>query len=1133
MKLGDLHLLDQGQELEQLRHTIASFNRTARDYPRDSKVHAEFSLIARSAPRAIAIENGPESHTYASIEARSNQLARVLLAARVNREELVGVILDDTAMTAVTLLGILKAGAAYLPLDGAAPRARLQSLLDQGKATVLVSEKRYTRLMNQLQWDCPALKTILCTDSPDFRSEPESGGEFMDEGIWDVVGEEMFDDISGGGWKSSYTGEWLSRQVMDEYAGNARAKMSPFLSPSSRVLEIGCSSGITLFQIAPLAGRYFGTDLSARILEKTRLRVSEAGLRNVQLSHFAAHQTVHLPEDRFDAVVLNSVVQCFRGHNYLREVLRQSISKMADRGVIFLGDLSDLDLKASFIEDLVAFQRAHAGMNYRTQVDRSEELFLSREFLEDLRHDLPEIAGVEFSRSLAATPCEMTQYGFDALLRIDKTRQHAPSLPRSRNQLDQHALSAANRDPLPEHAFPASLAYVIYTSGTTGRANGVMVEHRSILRLVKNSDFVPLNSETRMLRTAALGFDASTLEFWGPLLNGGCLCHTPDKAILDARAVRDLIAKHRVNTAWFTATLFNRLTDDDPDVYRGLRYVLIGGEKLSPGHVAKVQQLHPDLIMINGYGPTENVTFTTCHRVDRCGTRDIPIGRPIANTQVFIYDGDELVPPKTKGELCTAGDGLARGYWRDPALTALRFTPDPLGSGQRLYRTGDQALWSDDGTISFLGRNDSQVKVRGYRLELAEIEGRLMSYPGVREAVVIAGGDGPEGRALAAYVTASANINAAALRKHLSGTLPDYMLPASFTTLERLPLTRNGKVDKRALPKLHGKATQDAGPLLGETEKQLAEIWGMVLECDWIQSSSNFFDLGGHSLQVPKLVNLISRRMGIDLPLMTVFKSPTLRALAGSILEQARFGVPEVDQPMVHMSRVASPVNVFAFPPGRGDALGYTGLAGVLAGQTELYGFNFIPRETRLAEYASLIADAQAEGPFLLFGYSAGGRLAYHVAAELERQGKQVSSVIMADSSRYLERVPFSQEEVDRVVTGFIEADDVKCYLGTGLLRDKAVRLIRSYYDYNYRTIDSCVIQAPIHLMLCEGAVTCLQDPHGRPIVSSAAWEQATRASFRMYQGFGAHGDMFNQPYLESNAELLMRIIRAVRGDSA
>jgi thioesterase domain-containing protein len=289
--------------------------------------------------------------------------------------------------------------------------------------------------------------------------------------------------------------------------------------------------------------------------------------------------------------------------------------------------------------------------------------------------------------------------------------------------------------------------------------------------------------------------------------------------------------------------------------------------------------------------------------------------------------------------------------------------------------------------------------------------------------------------------------------------------------------------------------------------------------------------LGGHSLKVPKLTAAIREELSVDLPLMAIFRTPTVRGLAQHLIEEARFGIDGADHQMVRLNSSPAQLKLFAFPPGRGDALGYTGLARALDGFAEFFGFNFVPRETRLTEYTDAILAEQPVGPFTLFGYSAGGRLAYHVAAELERRGKVVSAVIMADSSRYLAPIPASREEVDRITAEFINTDSVRPYLGTGILRDKAVRLIRAYYDYIYKTVDSWTIHADIHLVTCEGALTVFKDEAGKILASNDAWAEATRNRLVTHQGNGTHNDMFDQPWLDANVDLLKSIVTGTRTD--
>ncbi|HBL28031.1 MAG TPA: non-ribosomal peptide synthetase, partial [Acidobacteria bacterium] len=383
------------------------------------------------------------------------------------------------------------------------------------------------------------------------------------------------------------------------------------------------------------------------------------------------------------------------------------------------------------------------------------------------------------------------------------------------------------------------LAYVIFTSGSTGEPKGVMVEHRSVVRLVVGARFVPLDAGTVMLQLSSVSFDAATLEIWGPLLNGGRLVLYPER-VPEAGLLNEQIERHGINTLWLTAGLFEQWSYQLPRAGE-LRWVLTGGDVVDPSAVARACAGLAGLEVIDGYGPTENTTFTTCHAIPRGfdPRRPVPLGRPIGGTGVFLLQGEgELAPLGGIGEIHAAGDGLARGYRGRPDLTAERFVPDPhaVEPGARLYRTGDLGRWRLDGTLEFLGRLDTQVKIRGFRVEPGEIEAQLRSLPAVREAVVLARGDGAGGKRLVAWVVpatqeAEAAVLAVELRDALRRRVPDYMVPWAFVVLPQLPLTKNGKVDRRALP-----APQEGGRPGGERvaprtelERRLCEIWEELL----------------------------------------------------------------------------------------------------------------------------------------------------------------------------------------------------------------------------------------------------------------------------------------------------------------
>ncbi|HEU4597135.1 MAG TPA: amino acid adenylation domain-containing protein [Pyrinomonadaceae bacterium] len=699
---------------------------------------------------------------------------------------------------------------------------------------------------------------------------------------------------------------------------------------------------------------------------------------------------------------------------------------------------------------------------------------------------------------------------------------------------DNESANGAPDDEEFDRSQPHTLAYVMYTSGTTGVPKGVMVEHHSILRLVLDTNYIKLGPEDRILPTGSLSFDASTFELWGALLNGGALCIPRPGTLLDARALARLIRSHRVTTVWMTAGLFNALAADHIEVFDGLKTVLCGGEKVSAHHFRQVRRAHPGITLVNGYGPTENTTFTACYEVQQDFEEDVPIGAPIANTQIHILD-EHLRPTAigAAGELYAGGDGLARGYLNDPRLTAEKFVPHPWAAGERLYRTGDLARWRADGNVEYLGRTDDQVKIRGFRIEPAEIEARLLQYEQIKSGVVVARAGEGRDLHLVAYFTARGEVEVAALREYLSGVLPDYMMPNYFVRLERLPLTPNGKVDRRALPdpKVGARAGARNGQAepASETEKLLLDIWREVLGQTDIGCEDNFFEHGGHSLSAFKLTDRVQRTLGFELPLTLVFKAPTVRELASCILDGARFGETAIDQPLVTFgARQEGGRILFGFPPGTADALGYAQLAERLKPHA-LHAFNFIEPESRIRDYADLIEGVDPDGPHVLFGYSGGGNLAFRTAVELERRGAQVSDVLMLDSSRFLRPFRFPPEEARRLASEFLDAEGVKEYVKSQVLRDKVVRNIERYYEFLSGAVEEDLIDANIHVVVSENAPDEYRDEGGRVVCSKSSWAELTRGAFRIRQGRGEHGHMLQRLYLEDNAALLREVINSIR----
>ncbi|MDX3663847.1 amino acid adenylation domain-containing protein [Streptomyces sp. ID05-26A] len=348
---------------------------------------------------------------------------------------------------------------------------------------------------------------------------------------------------------------------------------------------------------------------------------------------------------------------------------------------------------------------------------------------------------------------------------------------------------------------PEDLAYLMYTSGSTGRPKSVMVEHRNITNLVTAPNYVDITPDDRLLQLAPVAFDAATFEIWGALLNGARVVLAPP-GVVQAEELGDLLRSNEISVLWFTAALFHRQIDVDVDAFKGLHTVMTGGDVVSVPHVRRLREAVPELQIVNGYGPTETTTFATCHRIgaDEDLGGAVPIGTQLQNVEVVVVVDGKPAPDGTDGELWIGGAQVARGYWKRQDLTDEKFVRGSW-NGERYYRTGDQGRKRADGVVEFLGRIDDQFKLRGFRIEPGEVENALTEHPQVRTAAVSLRVHPSGDRRLIAWVVKSGEeLDKRALKAHMRATMPEHMVPAGFVVLDELPITTNGKTDRKALP---------------------------------------------------------------------------------------------------------------------------------------------------------------------------------------------------------------------------------------------------------------------------------------------------------------------------------------------
>jgi amino acid adenylation domain-containing protein len=458
---------------------------------------------------------------------------------------------------------------------------------------------------------------------------------------------------------------------------------------------------------------------------------------------------------------------------------------------------------------------------------------------------------------------------------------------------DWPLISLQPTENLPPQTTADNLAYVMYTSGSTGRPKGISIPQKAVSRLVLNTNYINLDSSDVIAQVSNASFDAATFEIWGALLTGARLVGIDKETVLSPDALATQLREQEITTLFLTTALFNQMARFNPSAFSTLKQVLFGGEFADPQWITAVLQAEPPQRLLHVYGPTESTTFASWYVVTEVAptATSIPIGHPLANSQIYLLDRFlQPLPVGVVGELYIGGDGLARGYWNQPGLTAERFLPSPFAeqAGSRLYRTGDLAWHRPDGSIEFLGRFDDQVKMRGYRIELGEIEALLGQHPRVEEAVILLREDEPGQKRLVAYAVPSSddNLDINQLRLFLQNKLPDYMLPAAFVTLETMPLNPNGKIDRRALPAPHAENISLSHRYVSPRnpiEQTVADIWQGVLSLDRVGIYDNFFEIGGHSLLATQVISRVRTVFQINIPLQVIFELPTVAQLAAQI----------------------------------------------------------------------------------------------------------------------------------------------------------------------------------------------------------------------------------------------------------
>ncbi|WP_298994119.1 alpha/beta fold hydrolase [uncultured Desulfovibrio sp.] len=972
---------------------------------------ALFCSIADENQDNIALSGGGKSLGFRELKDFSARIAAFVQAKNYGPEAAVGVLCKRGAMYLAAAIGIMRAGAVYVPVERELPRLRQEAMLRPVRLLVTDSaslpQAEYHRYRN------PNIAHVLCLDAPNFTDVLESGGLSSTE-YWEHLAEQGSDH----GWLDDVDAHPLDLSQLERMAGSVLQKtgLAPNRAPGSipksaqssgkSVLDVGSGSGVVAQALASAASRYAAVDIARNELDR------------VQALPCGASVTIHRMEaidicffdERFDLVVLNGVVDCFPGYNYLRRVLDHAVERLTAGGSIFVGAVRDMDRK----DDLRAAIREHAlatgDQSALLRFEGSAELFVPRRFFSAWSAECPYPVEVKFSPAAAPAPSDNGQsdvfrYDVQICRSAHDARPHG-----TRAMRESFGLRDMDACPVAPLAAvrPDAAAYIVYTSGSTGQPKGVVVEHRHLLHIIHALREFSEGCGTVGL-VAPLSFDASIQQLAVSLFCGKPLYVMADEERKNPAAFCACARKKGIDLCDMTPAFFNVLVDylQEHRQPLPLKRVLLAGEVLRPDVIQKFYAIpgNEDVVLFNVYGPTECTVDSSAFRIDRTNHADFtafPIGRPLEGVNIFVLDKHQRpVPDSVTGELWIAGAGVSRGYLNGESADA--FTEY---AGRRCYRTGDNGF-IQNGLVYYRGREDQQVKIRGNRVEIGEVEKAVGSFPGVRQLAVAAdfyqaGND----KSLAAYVVGA--VNPADLRSYLEQQLPPFCVPDYIVPMAELPLSPNRKVDKRALPSPLGRAEAVAGRCpQGAVEQTLAAIWKRLLGMDVINAEASFFSMGGHSIMAVRLVAMIEKELRVHIAVNELMAHSSIARLAE--LVEGKAGVR--NSPIIKLCHCEGGKNLFLFHPVGGSVFCYSDLARLLGGRYTLYAVEpagFQAEKTVLntelhsvqdlaAIYLDEILKVATEN-IVFGGWSFGGLLAYEAACQYAALGGDSGPVLILDT---------------------------------------------------------------------------------------------------------------------------------------